>query len=282
MKMDASSFAKLFEGLKMGGSISKNSNEMTLAGIRGSRADVYLKEVDSLEITKRNLEPDKYRCTIVQLFKGKLMAFQATTLPGAYYTVNPMGPEGAARLMNGRWILRRGLHNGNPALVQGGVMLIMRDTDKDYNMDWDTDYFQAGNWFGINNHAGGGTDSIGKWSAGCQVVRGSFTNGYSLSWQSEQWKIYKNRAYSSLNQSYNYVLVPYDWLERCVVNSETICMYGSSGDLVKNIQSKLGLKADGSYGEFTTREVMKFQRKNAIQPNGCCGPQTLGAMGLKV
>ena len=234
-----------------------------------------------MNITKRPLEADKYRCTIIQMYRDRVTAFQATTVPGAYYTQNAENDMGAARLMAGLWSFKRGLHKGNPALVQNSSMLVLRDTDQDYDMDFDSDYLQSG-FFGINNHAGGGSDSIGKWSAGCQVIRGEVVGGQSLAWNSKQWLNYKNRAYQASNSVYQYLLMPYDWVEIVSAGKKAILMIGSKGNAVSAIQSKLGLKIDQNYGEFTARAVMKFQKANGIQPNGCVGPQTATAMGISL
>ena len=281
MQVTVDNLKSMCEKLNIASSVPDDSHEMFLFGIRGSRADQYLVEADALEITQRNLEPDKWRCTIIQMYKDKIMAFQATTLPGKYYTVNPFVPQGAARLIYGKWSFKRGLHQGKyPALVQNGNMIILRDTDKDFNMDYNSDYLQCGG-FGINNHAGGGTDSIGKWSAGCQVIRGEFISGASKSWDSRQWTTYKSRAYSSTNKVYQYVLIPFEWMSKMVDDGSEYCFHGSSGDRVKAIQQKLGIqKVDGQYGEFTVREVMKFQKANSLQAVGVVGPQTAEKMGI--
>jgi peptidoglycan hydrolase-like protein with peptidoglycan-binding domain len=196
-----------------------------------------------------------------------------------YYTQNPEDRFGVARLVPGLWTFKRGLHKGQyPALVQNEKMVLLRDTNEDFNFDWDSDYLQVG-FFGINNHAGGGM-SVGKWSAGCQVVKGDIAGGASRSWESGPWTTYYKRATMAVNSVYKYVLVPYNWIDKIYNSNAQFALYGSAGNLVSAIQGKLGANVDGGYGEFTMREVMKFQRANNIQANGICGPQTLGAMGL--
>ena len=62
--------------------------------------------------------------------------------------------------------------------------------------------------------------------------------------------------------------------------------YGSSGDEVKNIQSKLkqwgyySSDVDGVYGEKTYRAVRLFQSRNGLDVDGIAGPSTLAALGI--
>jgi N-acetylmuramoyl-L-alanine amidase len=62
--------------------------------------------------------------------------------------------------------------------------------------------------------------------------------------------------------------------------------YGSTGQEVKNIQSRLSTwgyydgSVDGIYGYLTYNAVRKFQAKNGLSVDGIAGPQTLAALGL--
>jgi hypothetical protein len=53
---------------------------------------------------------------------------------------------------------------------------------------------------------------------------------------------------------------------------------GSKGDLVKDVQRKLGLPADGIFGGGTEAAVRAFQRERAIVPDGIIGPKTWAAL----
>ena len=73
------------------------------------------------------------------------------------------------------------------------------------------------------------------------------------------------------------------------INSETIevtSRYGSRGDEVKQIQTKLKQwgyyngSIDGIYGTKTQEAVKYFQRKNGLTVDGIAGPKTLAAMGI--
>lgn len=50
---------------------------------------------------------------------------------------------------------------------------------------------------------------------------------------------------------------------------------GSSGDIVKQIQTALKLKADGQFGINTENAVKKFQKEHSLLPDGVVGPKTL-------
>ena len=67
---------------------------------------------------------------------------------------------------------------------------------------------------------------------------------------------------------------------------ETLSKYGSRGDEVKQIQTKLKRwgyyngSVDGIYGSQTLAAVKSFQRKNGLTVDGIAGPKTLKAMGI--
>lgn len=50
---------------------------------------------------------------------------------------------------------------------------------------------------------------------------------------------------------------------------------GSKGDLVKKLQAKLGLTADGDFGPGTEAAVKKWQTANGLTADGVAGPKTL-------
>ena len=65
-----------------------------------------------------------------------------------------------------------------------------------------------------------------------------------------------------------------------------ISQYGSSGDEVKQIQTKLKSwgyysgNIDGVYGSKTYEAVKKFQSKNGLTVDGIAGSKTLAALGI--
>lgn len=67
---------------------------------------------------------------------------------------------------------------------------------------------------------------------------------------------------------------------------ETLSRYGSSGNEVKQIQTRLKSwgyyngAVDGVYGSKTQAAVKSFQRANGLTADGVAGPKTLAAIGL--
>ena len=67
---------------------------------------------------------------------------------------------------------------------------------------------------------------------------------------------------------------------------EALSKYGSRGDEVKQIQTKLKRwgyyngNVDGIFGSKTQEAVRYFQRKNGLTVDGIAGPATLKAMGI--
>lgn len=109
-------------------------------------------------------------------FEGKVRVFKhtGTTDPGTYWLENPINVEGTAILKpdfyGGAW--KQGYHRGKyPALVQRLAVTVLRDDDKDNELDFDTTKEETG-FFGINHHRSNPnyeSKQVDKWSAGCQV-----------------------------------------------------------------------------------------------------------------
>jgi hypothetical protein len=105
--------------------------------------------------------------------KAKVLnQFRITTDPGLYWLKNPMNEKGTAILKPGQYldIWQIGLHQGKyEALVQTGNFTVIRDFDRDVELDYNSGREEAG-IFGINcHHAGENSQTVDKWSAGCQV-----------------------------------------------------------------------------------------------------------------
>lgn len=103
-----------------------------------------------------------------------LLKFTGTTDPGLYWLEHPGNPMGTAILKESQWrgMWEKGLHRGKyPALVQKGICEVIRDADRDKELDFDNGVIDKG-LFGINHHRANSKHSsveVNKWSAGCQV-----------------------------------------------------------------------------------------------------------------
>src|SRR5262245_61072794 len=56
---------------------------------------------------------------------------------------------------------------------------------------------------------------------------------------------------------------------------------GARGDLVTQVQAKLQIDADGSYGPVTEAALRQFQRDHGLVPDGIVGPRTWATLGIK-
>ena len=57
---------------------------------------------------------------------------------------------------------------------------------------------------------------------------------------------------------------------------------GSKGELVKQLQQKLGITADGDFGPGTEKVVKEWQAKNGLVADGIVGEITMGKMGISL
>jgi putative chitinase len=62
----------------------------------------------------------------------------------------------------------------------------------------------------------------------------------------------------------------------------SVLKVGSTGDLVKKIQEKLGVEPTGNFGPKTEAAVKAWQKSNGLKDDGIVGPNTLTKMGISV
>ena len=60
----------------------------------------------------------------------------------------------------------------------------------------------------------------------------------------------------------------------------SVLKVGSTGDLVKKLQEKLGAGADGSFGPGTEAKLKAWQTANGLAADGIAGPATLAKLGI--
>lgn len=108
-----------------------------------------------------------YDDAIVRCIDGDVKIFTASVDPGKFYINNPMNPQGCARLKCGLWHYQLGEHHSKKALVQASEMTVYR-LDK-----FGISKGEESGFFGINLHSGGPEYLVGRYSAGCQVIKTS-------------------------------------------------------------------------------------------------------------
>jgi len=233
--------------------------------------------------------PDRYNDTIAVLWRDgsgrHVREYEATVDPGAYWTENPMKPEGVAHLVDGQYLYQSGRHKGRPALVQAGPVTVWRDRNQDDDRD-PGEKVETGN-FGINIHDGGSDARVGRYSAGCQVVRGG---GAGAAWQ----------EFLSLVGMHPGSTIRYTLVDRSALGFEATSAgarrpvagrsgrqtlrRGNRGTEVRELQRLLGNGGhdpgpiDGVFGSRTAAAVLAFQQANGLAADGIVGPNTWSAL----
>lgn len=138
-----------------------------------------------------NSTEDLYNDFIGIITNDQIHIYKGTTDPGVFYTKNPLNKKGAAHLCLGYhkniWIIGKHANKYDALVQRGGKVKIWRDANKDFE---NNDNIIENGFFGINCHHGYSTNSIGKMSAGCQVIqdKNEFKEFLSLCKQSNKKK----------------------------------------------------------------------------------------------
>ena len=140
-------------------------------------------------IRSRNNIPEKFDDKILVIYKDtfereQVKVFKATTDPGLYYLKNLINVKGTAILAPGQHksAFQLGMHRGKErALVQLNKLPVIRDNNRDGVLDFSCKNLDLG-FHGIHVHsAGSGTEKVGRWSAGCQVIQEPVEYRYFIS-----------------------------------------------------------------------------------------------------
>lgn len=128
--------------------------KISLLGIRGYHTPAFPNPIN-----------DMYDDAIVRVIGDEIKIFQASVDPGSYYMLHPVNPQGCARLKCGLWQYKLGEHHNHPALVQADEVVVDRIDKEGKRLCEDHGYF------GINIHSGGAEYLVGRYSAGCQIIK---------------------------------------------------------------------------------------------------------------
>jgi peptidoglycan hydrolase-like protein with peptidoglycan-binding domain len=259
---------------------------------------LFWKEVDESGKNKGVLREGVLREGVLRVrVLRALRVLRATTEPGRYWTQLHPNPAGAATLVWGHHLYKRGRHRGKPALVSAsGIDRVWRDRDADFAQDI-TERVQQGR-FGIHVHAGGRDESIGRWSAGCIAIHGGY--------EGEAYRFFLERIERHPGRLIGLTLWGArdlgNWMKargqpeepytsgRCVTGVTGITgvtgvtgwrptlRYGIKNPWVARVQKFLNhhmdarLVADGDWGPRTQEVFLEFQGKTGLVVDGVCGP----------
>ncbi|MCE5237332.1 peptidoglycan-binding protein [bacterium] len=212
--------------------------------------------------------------------------FQASLQPGrASFALAHYRNRGCPIVQPGQYQYGRGLHNppsgqSYPALRQRAAIVVVRDYDQDALQEatdrWD---YPAS---GLNIHAGGASESVGRWSEGCQVIRGG--RGAGSPWSRFRRLVYEVAAPQSV---FHYALVDGEffgkWFDAGGASRSDAgtrravrrLWFGSHGERVAELQErlvKLGhYHAGGVDGEFGVKTHMAVRRWQAAEGKAVTG-----------
>ena len=234
--------------------------------------------------------PDAYNDTIAAVWRDQdgrkhVGQYRATVDPGAFHTIHTDQQHGVAHLVDGQYSYKVGTHKGRPALEQATPVTVWRDGNKDHRQDAG-ELIESG-MFGINIHDGGTSSTVGKFSAGCQVVHGGRTGA--------AWTELMDLANAHPAGTISYTLVdravlglpPTEFTPPAGVARSTrpTLRVGSRGVEVREAQTLLKQHdcdpgpVDGTFGRKTEAAVLSFQRARQLHADGIIGSQTWSALG---
>jgi len=221
-------------------------------------------------IIVNNDEIDKYNDLIICLKDDIIEIMPGTVDPGLYYSENPLNSKGTAHVAFGQHKFVKGLHHRKYKALRAKdeKIWIVRDYNRNYIID-DGDIFEYARNTGVNCHAMGIGENIGKNSAGCLGPFGGWNGNY--------WKSLMNYADMSYEDEFPFtVWHGKDYLnfldDQC--NFNPTLRFGTIQNNVKDIQMLLGLDFDGVFGKNTSKAVKKFQENNDLTSDGIVGKNT--------
>lgn len=258
--------------------------------IRGCSCSSYGEWQEELIIKKEKIDHQSMNCVFVILHpydSSFLMPLKGSTTPHAKYLNLALarGGNGANQLELGFYRgYEKGLHypskeTAHFALRQTNPQPVRRTKD---NLSFDLeDRIEVGN-FNDNIHAAWNSYLGAKThaSGGCLVIAG-YPDCQRRTGNTLHWKIFYDTIYAQTQQSFNVLLVSYDWVSKTVNNTmKKLIVFGSDEDNVKAIQSKLVVN-ESFCGPKTYKAILDYQRENGLVVDGIVGPQTLKKMGIK-
>lgn len=166
------------------------------------------------ELVTNDNEPFLFNDTIIIIKGNKIKAYLGSCEPGDFYSnpKNKLDKNGAAHIINGCFEWKTGYHSGKPAFVQNKELLVYRDKNGDGVISKEEKETPFKGWFGVHIHWGSDSPNshglrrwIGKWSAGCIIVRSSKAPADS----GPEWVDFRDTLYKSGQKIFKGIIEDY-------------------------------------------------------------------------
>ena len=255
-------------------------DDIDILAVRGSEANGYEILMDDIILHQQNESNTYLSDVFIVPVEDSVIAFKGSTFPNKNYLD---GNERVNQLMNGFYThYSKGIHNKGTntehnALRQTRNQPALRTYDKEsdkFLIDGEIDFSNVHD----NIHASWCRDSNQQYyeSKGCQVIMG-YPKCPKRKKAELHWKTFDSVISSIDKQIWNYLLIPYRWLNL----QSDICIFGSKGEKVKFLQKLLGINQDGKFGKETLLSVIKFQKENNLVIDGVAGNNTFEMLKMK-
>lgn len=233
-----------------------------------------------LNVSLLKNEPDRYNDAVIVFGADEsgevLFAATGTTDPGAYYTRTDPNPQGAANITFGVHQYVAGTHSGKPALRGLNERnRIWRDKNGDHKFTIGEQIHEGR--FGVNVHAGGKTEYVGRWSAGCINVAGG--------WDGPAYKEFIRLTHAQCRYHKEISVVVWSGSDLISFMSapdkaawRPTLRPGVIGPWVARMKRAMGLPVDTVWSNDTTLQVVAFQKANGLTPDAIVGPKTWSAL----
>jgi hypothetical protein len=279
MKINSDTIKSLLKNLTI-------NHDCHIIGIRGCSCSEYGKWSKDIEIEPKAIDHINMNCLFIVHHDGLLLPLQGSTTPHQKYLTSALknGGNGANQLEPGFYrFYAKGIHNassdsGHAALRQTRNQPVRRTAD---NLTFDlSDRIEVRNvadnihaaWCNVNGktHA----------SAGCQVIAG-YPDCKKREGNTSHWKLFHDYIYSQEQETFNYLLTEYRWVERSVNKTmKPIIIFGSTGFAVKALQKVISVEVDGTYGRDSYLKILELQKKMKLDVDGIVGEMTKKRLSL--
>lgn len=165
----------------------------------------------SLTLVPRAQHLDQYDDAIGFMLDGRGHAYQGSVDPGRYYTLHPDNPGGCAHVVEGHYTFYKGPHKHEPRAWKGENVLCWRDKNRNGVQDPSEQHVFLVKT-SIDLHYGGYGNTIGEYSAGCQIVHQPY------------WEVFRDLTYSLFGHVTTYWLIEYHMLLEAVAGQPSPSM----------------------------------------------------------